>query len=155
MRRIGILCVVPLLAGCDALVQPCLQTSKEDGFSILSYVGDRECYRLSEPVLMRGIWHNEFEGSRFFANVQSVDGLPVEPKVWLQTHELLSGPQAPLQDGKFYRVEFVGRQPLLSWSKLMSPGYGHLGMSNGLVVVDHFTAISQIDPSDQRERSEK
>jgi hypothetical protein len=103
-----------------------------------------ECYRMTEPQRMRGVWLDEFEGSRF---------LPVGPEpakigmdeldIWLDVHKnRVPGlfDRDPDLGFRVLEIEFIGRQTRF-------PGrYGHMGMSEHQVVVERLIAARELPP---------
>jgi hypothetical protein len=121
------------------------------------YPGLRVCAPLSEPREIRGIWHHIFEGSRFFEDATYPVTVPDESAaIWLDVRNPI-GPDRlrnrRLQLGHAYEVRFIGRAtPVLPRGRGfdryggLALGYGHLGQSDGLVVVDEFLTITDLGP---------
>ena len=101
----------------------------------LVYVGDADCYRFGPPRRMRGVWRAAFEGSEFFPGRTTPPGEDETSGVWLSVDENAPLPIAVRRKGGWEHpplllVDFVGRQTLFPG------GYGHMGMSHDLIVVD-------------------
>ena len=96
-----------------------------------------------------GIWINEFEGSRFIENGRSLADVPgwhEGEQVWLDMeHSRWADNNWRRYPGHVYRVRFRGRAACdMHRETAMMGGYGHLGMSNGLVVVDYLYELDDL-----------
>lgn len=99
------------------------------------FVGTDKCYRMTEPRRMRGVWIDEFEGSRFVPGARSVaEAERAEPQIWLdvETKRIagLFDPDGPSFDARAFEVDFVGRRTLVAGQ------YGHLGGSDHTMIMD-------------------
>lgn len=83
---------------------------------------DSECYRLSPPQRLRGIWVNQFEGSEFFA------GATAEPSagtrgVWLEFEH----PERQIRGWKLGERSAVVELELVGRPTMVRGRYGHMG----------------------------
>lgn len=99
-------------------------------------VATQDCFRMTDTVRWRGLWRNEFEGSRFYCEHPELLCPIPGFRIWLTNNSHVE------PDGRLYRVEFIGRQTLY-------PGpFGHLAITDGHeVVVDRMT--SMVEASDE------
>jgi hypothetical protein len=88
---------------------------------------------------MRGIWINDFEGSRFIKGARILPHAEEGAlQVWLEIDERSVAPAELVSEeslGKAYYIEFKGR-PASDMDRYPGEGYGHMGMARGLVLVD-------------------
>jgi hypothetical protein len=88
---------------------------------------------------MRGIWINDFEGSRFIKDARVLSRAEQgASEVWLEIDERSLAPAELLSEeslGKAYYIEFKGRAAS-DMDRYPGDGYGHMGMARGLVLVD-------------------
>lgn len=129
---------IPAGRPCDA------GTYVEDGVVIAKSMADDECFRFRKPERFRGLWRNEFEGSRFCpAPAQQCDYDTPGDDIWLDTERALrKGP-----DGALYEVEFIGRQTAVKGH------YGHMGGSDHDLIVDRLVSMKQIEPPSEMYRT--
>ncbi len=96
---------------------------------------------------MRGIWFNEFEGSRFVRDAQSLPQAERDTtQVWLEIDDQSLAPARLIRNerlGSAYYIEFEGRETS-DMHRLRGDGYGHLGMSEGLVLVDRIQKFRRL-----------
>lgn len=104
---------------------------------------DDQCYRMTPPERMRGIWIDEFEGSRFLPGLTAAPATdPPGPHIWLEmdAHPVPALPEERRGQGRVVLLDFIGRRTLY-------PGnYGHLGMSEHEVVVQRLISAREIAP---------
>jgi hypothetical protein len=122
---------------------PC--THEQDGGHIVALVPEYECYKMTEPRRMHGLWRNDFEGQAFCAAPAEEcpppgRWQPNHPGVaWIDFGSPLPGSDYTLPGG-LYAIEFVGRATAY-------PGhYGGYGFYNQEVVVDRLVSIKMIEP---------
>jgi hypothetical protein len=123
------------------------------------YRGDRECVAFTPPQVMEGIWLRAFEGSEFHerartrADIRSSVGVP-----WFSVGEPLKAFADPLRpqdlyEGRLYRVRFIGRRSVAQNQPPME-GFGHMGGSSSLVLLDEMLSIEDLGPLTSRERAD-
>jgi hypothetical protein len=141
-----------------AAPESCFVTSKLGQFPLTTYVGDRKCVTFDPPRTISGIWINEFEGSSFHENIKRLREvrLGIEPNnvhVWLaiDNETLMSSELMQRGFGRAYRIKFIGRNAT-DMRRKSGDGYGHLGGSSGLVLVDQLIDWEDIGPADPRRR---
>lgn len=116
----------------------CYSTVTEGGARGKSYIGDRACIDFAPARQITGIWIDEFEGSAFYEGAKNLDDVRKrEDRVWLTIDKKSAVPAKFKRMGSMqaYRLTFVGRFARDMKRKPIE-GYGHFGMSNGLVLVD-------------------
>lgn len=117
-----------------------------NGVRVVEYKGDRACIGFQPPREFSGIWVNHFEGSEFIEGGTSLADVPrgARERVWLDMeNSKWASDDWRREYGHVYRVRFSGRaaldmhrKPGFAPNRTEPPGYGHFGMSNGLVMVD-------------------
>jgi hypothetical protein len=120
----------------------CWEEVVEDGVKAKRYRGDRVCVDFGPVREIAGIWVDQFEGSRFYEGARDLDEVRKrEDKVWLEIDEASVVPAEFKRPGysHAYHVTFTGRTARDMNRKPMH-GYGHLGVSSGLALVDRFTS---------------
>ncbi len=108
---------------------------------VMVYIGDRKCVELREPETLHGIWINQFEGSVFHEGVYDVaKALAVRSTVWLSMDDQTVKPVGfvPAR-GHAYQFTVIARKAK-DMNRPALEGYGHFGMSAGLVLVDEVVA---------------
>lgn len=108
---------------------------------VLESLPPDECYRMTTPRRFKGIWVDEFEGSRFVENAQSLNGVSwYDPATWLDP---VRDPALENEDGRLrvHEVEFMGQKTIVPGS------YGHMGGSEHMVVMNRLIAAREIDAS--------
>ena len=143
--------LLPILSLAAAAVQDrndrCYVTETIGGVPVRVYQGDRACVDLTEPREMAGIWINEFEGSRFIEGIEVAEGLTRDGKaVWFSMDDETVRPvgfQPRL--GHAYRLTIVGRSAV-DMDRPPLEGYGHFGVSPGLVLADEIVAFEDLGP---------
>jgi hypothetical protein len=93
-----------------------------------------ECYRMTGPQRMRGVWLDQFEGSRFLPGGPELTKTRLDQSdIWLDVYRnRVPGLFDPEPDSELraMEIEFIGRQTRF-------PGrYGHMGGSEHEVVVE-------------------
>lgn len=92
-----------------------------------------ECYKMDPPKRWKGLWRNDFEGSRFCATpAKSCDGSTSRPYTWFDYYD----PKL-LPFGGLYRVDFIGRRTSVQGR------YGHMGGSDYQIVVDRMISVEE------------
>jgi hypothetical protein len=136
----------------------CFITSKLGRYRLMTYIGDRKCVALEPPRTISGIWINEFEGSSFHENIKRLREVRLgaessNERVWLTIdNETLISPELKRRpSGRAYRIKFIGRNAS-DMRRKSGDGYGHLGGSSGLVLVDRVIDWKDIGPANPRRR---
>jgi len=112
------------------------------------YIGDRRCLRLDAPHTLQGLWINNFEGSIFVSGARKVaDVHPSLKPVWLSVDDKsIVPPGWKPRGGHVYHLTFIGRSAPDLHRPAGDGGYGHLGMFNGLVLVDRLIEVTDLGP---------
>jgi hypothetical protein len=120
-------------AGLRSLVWPCsVKENTKFGIEYGSVPLD-QCYKMDSPRRWRGVWRNEFEGSRFCpAPAMKCSYYSVGDRIWLDASK------SP--DQTLYTVDFIGRRTAVKGR------YGHMGGSDYEVIVDRVISIRQMEP---------
>lgn len=129
----------------------CFRQELHDGNVAVLPGKDRTCVPLGPPAVIEGIWLRAFEGSELHegAKVRS-ELLPSAKAPWLNADEPLKPFTIPAQGvdvlpGRLYRVRFVGRRSLAKNGPPLD-GFGHMGGSPSLVLVDEMLSIEDLGP---------
>lgn len=122
------------------LTEACAGRLRAGGLQALDSVPLHECFDSTPRRRWRGLWRDDFEGSRFCAAPASEcsDGTGGE-KVWLNVPQ---GSDAGRQPGigGLYAVDFIGRRTI-------HPGlFGHFGMFSHEMTVERMISIREVDP---------
>jgi hypothetical protein len=123
-------------------VGPCAQAMRDEKFEPRKNVYEI-CYRLTDPERWRGLWRNDFEGSRFCAapGKRCSHDRPGE-RIWLEYSFGLTDTkprQWKIQPGGLYEVDFIGRRTAVKGK------YGHMGGSDHLLLVDRMISIREVE----------
>jgi len=107
------------------------------------YVGDRKCVDFDYARPMEGIWINSFEGSRFFPNARtSSDIRRSHADIWFTLDQQSVTPTGwTPKKYHWYRIRILGRPAHDMHRSAPKVGYGHLGGSEGLVIVDRLNSV--------------
>lgn len=128
---------------------PCVDERVEGGTRVLVYRGDRTCVDFAERREFGGLWVNEFEGSAWIDGPASIAALPAdwrEQRVWFSTDAQTRWPgEISRRYGHVYRVRFIGRATR-DMNRKPLEGYGHLGVSRGLVLADEILEFTDLGP---------
>lgn len=106
---------------------------------------DRSAIRYTADREWSGIWANDFEGSRFFDGADDVATLPWRgTNIWFDRNRAAFDdlPSIWTEYGKAYRVRFTGKSTIEA-APGHRCGFGHMGGSDGEVVV---TRVLSIEP---------
>lgn len=129
----------------------CWTTEVSNGTALRVYGGDRKCVSFHPPGEMTGIWVNEFEGSAFYAGAKTLaDTRGKKGDVWLSMDgQTVLPANFRRHYGRAYRITIVGRTAL-DMNRAPLEGYGHMGMSRGLVLVDRVIDSQDLGPARDR-----
>ena len=122
---------------------PCSQKETIDGIVVYGRIPAEQCYRLLPARRYKGIWLDEFEGSRFFegastpAEVKSryraLRGRQGRGAEWLNFSQSLEPSLRRRHDNDhstMFLIDFVGRRAAYKGR------YGHMGVYDSLMIVD-------------------
>lgn len=104
---------------------------------------DRSTYTFGSRRRFRGIWVNDFEASNFVEGARTLESaLHHSKRIWLTIGDatIFPGKLRP-QRREVYFIKFEGRATRINKS---GHGFGHLGMSSGLVVAERVVSIRDI-----------
>lgn len=111
-------------------------------------MSDRTPVDFTAPREISGIWIDEFEGSSFHEGVHDLkEARERRHSVWLDMDEDSVVPPAfhATDYGHAYRLTFIGRTAR-DMHRSPLEGYGHLGVSPGLVRVDRLLQWEDLGP---------
>lgn len=112
---------------------PCAREAVEQGIRIIRSIPTEQCVRMSAPQRWAGLWRNDFEGSIFCPTpAKSCSGRSDGDEIWLERGPLRG------ERGAVYAIEFVGRKTLYKGP------YGHLGMSDHAIIIDHVISTKMV-----------
>jgi hypothetical protein len=120
----------------------CVREVRRHGVEVSLYVGDRACIQFGPARVIEGVWFNQFEQSRFFEGARNLaEAAKRDDLVWL-TIDGKSRSPAGLKQPTYhaYYIRFVGRSAL-DMHRQNGNGYGHMGLSEGLVLVDRIVQV--------------
>jgi len=127
----------------------CFVRENTNGVRVMRYIGDRACVDFGPVRTIEGIWVNAFEGSSFHEGAGTLDDVRGRPHTtWLTFDDDSVKPPGlrPTQHPPHaHRLTFVGRTAKDMQRKPLE-GYGHFGMSPGLVLVDRVTEWRDLGP---------
>ena len=154
---IAISFAVPTLAACDqrvpqmsqeeladlhssspGMTAACLEEARFGGLNAISSLPVEQCFEMAPARRWRGLWRNDFEGSRFCPEPMKECGYDTPgDDIWLSYSEGLQPPPSwpELGSGGMYEVEFVGRLTARRGH------YAHFGSSDHELVVDQVISI--------------
>lgn len=130
-----------------AEITPCTQRDTADGIVVRSGLSTDQCFKMQPQRRFKGIWLDEFEGSRFLegvtgssealARLQRTERNAKSSREWLETSAIwrdlppsLRQALEPSEKPRLVYVEFDGRRTAYRGR------YGHLGMSESEIIVD-------------------
>lgn len=132
------------------LARPLPSCSIDEG-DVIHHRPYRECVELLPPEVIRGTWFVGLEESSFLPEGQSLPAVrvvsdhatPLEMATWLdvgwpEQDEILGNVPEPAGEGDSnrYTVEFLGRRARHAGH------YGHMGLSQHLIVMDRMLSIA-------------
>lgn len=99
----------------------------------VEYVPTDKCVRMTPPKRFKGLWRFEFEGSQFCEEPATTCEFTRDGETaWLSERT------GDYDQGRLYRVEFIGRKTVDAAT------YGHFGMYAHEVIVDRFLSTKQM-----------
>jgi hypothetical protein len=119
-------------------IWPCPPREKVE-FGAKVFVGrpTDECFRMQPQQRWRGLWRNEFEGSRFCpAPAKQCEFDTPGDIIWLDAERV----RKTEPDGALYAVDLLGRRTSVEGH------YGHMGGSDHELIVDRFISIAKLGP---------
>ena len=117
---------------------PCTYEKVELGSRVIAGLPVDQCFKMTNPQRMRGLWRNDFEGSAFCAT--ALDGCRpdnVADVVWLSFESALAGAKDTPPGGR-YAIDFIGR-------KTAYPGV-YDGGAPQEIIVDRLISIKLVEP---------
>lgn len=101
----------------------------------------QDCFEMMPPQHFRGLWRDNFEGSRFCPEPSRTCSYDTSgDEIWLTMSAGAGEPERKMV-GNLYSIEFRGRRTKVPGS------YGHLGMSRHEVLVDKIVSIAAVPRS--------
>jgi len=127
------------------MTDECVDRARYGGIAAISSLAVDECFGMSPPHKFRGIWRNDFEGSRFCPEPATECGYDAPgDNIWLSYSRTLRGRQKPEEGhGGYYEVEFVGRMTAERGH------HAHFGMFDHEVIVDRMVTLDPLPSASQ------
>lgn len=127
---------------------PCFRAMDDDKFESTKSITEI-CYKLTQQGRWRGLWRNDFEGSRFCAApaTRCSHDTPGE-RVWLQYSFGVTDTRPrkwKVPPGGLYEVLFIGRRTAVKGH------YGHMGASDHELIVDRMLSVRELEPPPNQE----
>jgi hypothetical protein len=126
------------------MTDECVDKARFDGITAISNLNVDQCFEMNPARNWRGLWRNDFEGSRFCAEpaTQCEYETPGE-KIWLSYSDSLrqQATEPREGDGGRYEIELEGRRTVERGH------HGHFGASDHEVVVDRIISIRPVPAS--------
>jgi hypothetical protein len=99
-----------------------------------------QCFDMQEARRFRGLWRDDFEGSRFCpAPAQECTFDTAGDRIWLDFSFSVPADQKRKAFGGLYEIDFIGRRTAV-------PGrYGHLGMFDAEIIADRMISMKEIE----------
>jgi hypothetical protein len=130
----------------------CWRSEVHNGIKVQAYLGDRACLSFDPPRTIEGVWINQFEGSEFFEGARDLSDVGKRREsVWFRHDEQSTG-LARVAGGHAYRIRFLGRNVKDMHRRACFNGYGHMGCSEGLVLVDSVLELTDLGPAQRMTR---
>ena len=112
---------------------PCSYEEVVDGTKVIASSPIDRCVKMSPEQHWRGVWRNDFEGSRFCPEpATTCDHKTPGERIWL------SGTPGQPQGG-LYQMDFMGRRTMYKGP------YGHMGGSDQELVVDRVISMKEVE----------
>jgi hypothetical protein len=120
-------------AGVPGRPFPCSYEEVIDGSAEVASSPTELCVKMLPQQRWRGLWRNQFEGSRFCQEpAKTCDATTPGEKIWLS-----QTPGHP--GGGLYWIELVGRRTMYRGP------YGHLGMSDHELIIDRVISMKELE----------
>ena len=123
----------------------CIDKARYGGLNAISSLSVEQCFELGPAQRWRGLWRNDFEGSRFCPEPMKECGYDTPgDEIWLTFSDGLQPPKSwpQIGDGGMFEIEFIGRLTARRGY------YGHMGASDHEVVVDRTISIQALTRPD-------
>lgn len=122
---------------------PCSDRMDTEYGPVDTWLPTDQCYRMTEPQRMRGLWIDEFEGSRFFPGARDAFGAEIgSVRIWLDVESnhiphLFRFNES--DEPRALEIEFIGRQTAVAGE------HGHMGASTHEIIVDQLISARSVD----------
>lgn len=129
----------------------CWTVERHGATPVHVYRGDRVCVDLAPAREMQGVWINEFESSSFHEGARTTAEAIARPRrAWLTIDgQTRTPPGFTRLRGHAYRITMIAR-PARDMNRKPAEGYGHMGVSPGLVVAERIVAMEDLGPARPR-----
>jgi hypothetical protein len=127
-----------LQAFAPGITAACLEKARFGGINAINSLGVEQCYEMAPARTWRGLWRNDFEGSRFCPEPMKDCGYDTPgDDIWLSYSQGLKPQRLWPREGtgRMYQVKFIGRLTAKRGH------YAHFGSSDYEVVVDRVLSI--------------
>lgn len=122
---------------------PCLREKTDQYGTVITSLPTDQCFRMSQPRRMQGIWIDEFEGSRFLPEARDITRAEVgSGGIWLNIDtKKLPARYRSLSDEKLraFEIDLIGRQTAVAGR------HGHMGGSDHEIIVDRLISIRPVE----------
>jgi hypothetical protein len=123
--------ILAIRASEPGMTDECLNKIRWGGIPATPTAVD-QCFKMQPARRWRGVWRNEFEGSRFCpAPATKCSFYSPGDRIWLDA------PKHP--DHTLYAVDFIGRRTAVKGH------YGHMGVFDHELIVDRMIAMRQLE----------
>ncbi|ALJ14421.1 hypothetical protein [Sphingopyxis macrogoltabida] len=120
------------------ITEQCLNRLRYGGIDAMPTRAD-QCFEMGPKKLWKGLWRNDFEGSRFCASpAESCSSDTSGERIWLSDPDNIL--RVKTGDEALYRIEFWGRRTLKAGA------HGHLGGSDHDLIVDEVISLARMVP---------
>ena len=125
---------------------PCSARWVEGQFGYWDRLPIDQCIKFGAPRRMKGLWRDDFEGSRFCQAPAKECSYQqgVQSQVWFEPQKSLPLEFQRDHFGGLYQVDFIGRRTSYPGS------YGHMGVYDEEVLVDQMISIKELEAPPQR-----
>lgn len=133
--------VAELRAFAPGMTAACIEKARFGGLNAINSLSVEQCYEMAPVRKWRGLWRNDFEGSRFCPEPMTECGYDTPgDDIWLSYSQGLrpSSSWPEVGSGGMYEVEFVGRLTAKRGH------YAHFGSSDHELVVDQLISIQPL-----------
>ncbi|WP_174291365.1 hypothetical protein [Sphingomonas bacterium] len=132
--------------------EACSREEIENGTQVIVNLGDRSCVKIKPSRTYQGLWVNAFEGRRFIDGGHGRwDVSRHHSDVWFSTDDQTRHEEtSPCPRQHVCKITFDGREAVDMQRSGAFEGYGHMGMSAGLVLADRIASIKDLGLIERR-----
>jgi hypothetical protein len=137
--------MMPALVSLVAMASPVAECEVRDASMLIPRPERGPCVLFQPRRRMHGVWVDAFEGQSFREGAGTTYDVPERRgNVWIQ-FQAAARAKLPRQEGSghAYRIRFLGRKAK-DMQRQSLDGYGHFGLSAGLIIVDRLIQIEDL-----------